>query len=140
MTWRMPRGFWAYLALQVPDILLAGIILFLAHRWAGLPAMWAMGLFLLWVAKDLAVYPLLRDLWRPPRFGPETLVGARGIAQDRLSPQGQVRLNGELWQAEALRPEDTILAGAAVVVRASRGLTLLVEAEGPPGDRRMSLP
>lgn len=127
------RAFWGYLLLQVPDILLAGLILLLLHRLAGLPPWGAIGLFAVWVIKDLALYWPLRDAFAPPRTGPESLIGARAVAQEPLAPAGFVKLGGELWRAEAVRPHPSIATGMGVVVRARRGLTLLVEAEGPSG-------
>jgi membrane-bound serine protease (ClpP class) len=57
-------------------------------------------------------------------IGPEALVGAIGIAQQPISPQGQILVHGELWQAES---ESPVSPGEHVRVRAVRGLTLLVE-------------
>jgi membrane protein implicated in regulation of membrane protease activity len=134
VAWRVPRGFWAYLLLQIPDILLAGLILLLLHWWVGLSLEWALGLFALWVLTNLAMYPLLRDVFAPPRFGPETLIAARTLAREPLAPRGYILLRGELWRAETLRPQEAIAPGTVLTVRARRGLTLLVEAEGSVGD------
>lgn len=125
--------FWTYLILQLPGVLLAGVILLLLYRWGVLPLAWAIGLFVAWAAKDLAFYPLVKDAFAPTRTGPESLLGARAVAQEPLAPAGFVKLGGELWRAEAVRPYPSIAAGMGVVVCARRGLTLLVEAEGPPG-------
>lgn len=57
-------------------------------------------------------------------MGPDALVGQTGIAQQPLSPTGQVLVHGELWQAEAPTP---IASGERVLIRAVRSLTLLVE-------------
>ena len=135
MTWYAPRGFWPYLLLQIPDIVLAGIVLLLLHTWAGLSRDWAVVLFGLWIVKDIAMYPLLRDAFAPSRTGPDTFIGARGIAAESLAPGGYVRLAGELWAAESLSPGgEGIPMGSPVIVRGARGLTLLVEAEerSPP--------
>lgn len=75
------------------------------------------------------MYLLLRNTFVPLRVGPETLEGARAIAQERLAPRGHVRLGGEIWQAESLRPQANITPGTPVIVRGTRGLTLLVEPE-----------
>jgi membrane protein implicated in regulation of membrane protease activity len=129
MNGRTPGAFWAYLILQVPDILLAGLILFGLHRWAGLPSGWAVGAFVVWVAKDIAMYPLVRGVFGPARTGAEAFIGARGVVMDAIAPLGYVRLDGELWRAESVQPRQAIPAGAPVVVRAVQGLTFLVEAE-----------
>lgn len=130
------RGvFWAYLLLQVPDTALAGLILFVLHRWAGLPTAWAVGAFVVWIVKDIAMYPVVRSVFAPARTGPEAFIGARGIVADALAPLGYVTLSGELWRAESLRPQRAIPVGAPVVVRAVQGLTFLVEAATPDADQ-----
>lgn len=60
---------------------------------------------------------------RKARVGVETLVGVIGVAVGELRPAGQVKVNGEIWNA---RCDDGCDAGAAVVVRAIDGLTLSV--------------
>jgi membrane protein implicated in regulation of membrane protease activity len=135
MTRRAPGAFWAYLVLQVPDTLLAGLILFALHRWAGLPYGWAVLAFVVWVVKDIAMYPVVRGVFGPARTGAEAFIGARGVVMDSIAPLGYVRLDGELWRAESAQPRQEIPAGAPVVVRAVQGLTFLVEAETAGADR-----
>ncbi len=127
---RQRQGSFDYLVLQVPDIILAAAILWALHRWAGLPARWAVALFVLWVLKDLAMYAVLRRTLVPPATGPEALVGIRAITREALAPRGYVRVGSELWLAETAHPHEVIAPETPVVVRASRGLTLLVDAEG----------
>src|SRR3990170_3910700 len=124
MRWR--RGFGSYALLQLPGLLLAGAILAMAHRWAGLPVAWAVGLFLLYVAKEVVVAVALRDVLTAPPMGPAPAIGARGVAQDRLAPRGCVRIGAELWTAEAWAADRAIPAGSDVVVRGRRGLVLVV--------------
>ena len=135
MSRRGSGVFWAYLLLQFPDIILAGVILFVLHRWAGLPYGWAVGAFVVWIVKDIAMYPLVRSAFAPARTGAEAFIGARAVVTDALAPLGYVRLDGELWRAESLPPRQAIPAGAPVAVRAVHGLTFLVE-PAAPGDRR----
>ena len=61
---------------------------------------------------------------RKAKVGASALVGVTGVAMDPLSPQGQVRINGEIWRA---RCDVGCEAGASIVVRAVDGLTLEVE-------------
>ena len=61
---------------------------------------------------------------REASVGVESLVGKRGVAVDTLWPQGQVRVNGELWKAHC---EGGCEPGAAVVVRGIDGLVLEVD-------------
>ena len=76
------------------------------------------GLFLFVVAAGV------RALGRPPFTGAEGLVGRTGTVRERLGPEGQVMVSGELWRAvvegEPLEP------GAQVRVMAVDGLTLRV--------------
>ncbi|HEY6447404.1 MAG TPA: nodulation protein NfeD [Acidobacteriaceae bacterium] len=71
---------------------------------------------------------LVRLAWRARRnkvlIGPEALVGAVGVVQRAIAPQGQILVHGELWLATAPAP---VPAGETVRVRAVEGLTLLVE-------------
>ncbi|MET0560501.1 MAG: NfeD family protein [Gaiellaceae bacterium] len=61
---------------------------------------------------------------RKAAVGANALVGATGVALDELGPEGQVRVNGEIWRA---RCESGCASGASIVVRAVDGLTLEVE-------------
>jgi membrane protein implicated in regulation of membrane protease activity len=115
--------FQRYLLLQVPGWLVVAAALAVLHWLTGWPLWIVPGGVAVAVAKDLAMYRVVRDTLRPPRRG---LVGARGRAVERLAPRGYVRVEGELWQAEA--GGGPIEAGAAIVVREARGLTLRVEA------------
>ncbi|MBV8282816.1 MAG: nodulation protein NfeD [Candidatus Eremiobacteraeota bacterium] len=56
--------------------------------------------------------------------GPQALVGNIAIAQQPLTPRGQVLIHGELWQAESAHPA---APGDPVRVRSIDGLTLLVD-------------
>ena len=70
------------------------------------------GLFLWWSKRRRAL------------VGVEVLVGKKGVAVGDLWPEGQVKVNGELWRA---RCDGGCDAGTAVVVRRIDGLTLEVE-------------
>lgn len=57
--------------------------------------------------------------------GVENLVGSTGEVAERLTPSGQIRVLGELWQA---RSSSELPPGSRVRVVAVHGLTLEVEA------------
>lgn len=90
------------------------------------------GLFLWWSQR------------RRSAVGVDTLVGRPATVLTALAPRGQVRVAGEIWQAESPQPVDP---GVAVVVRAVHGLTLEVEpalrsdpsGESAPGERHEHL-
>jgi membrane protein implicated in regulation of membrane protease activity len=61
--------------------------------------------------------------WRP-QTGAEAMIGARAEVVSPCRPTGQVRLNGELWEATCEEGADV---RDEVIVRAIDGLTLLVD-------------
>ena len=63
---------------------------------------------------------------RRAAVGVEALIGRAGVATTDLWPEGQVKVDGELWQA---RCEGGADAGTRVVVTGIEGLTLTVEPE-----------
>jgi membrane protein implicated in regulation of membrane protease activity len=62
---------------------------------------------------------------RRTSVGVETLVGRRGVAVGELSPEGQVKVDGEIWRARS--DAGRCAAGTPVVVRSVEGLTLVVD-------------
>ena len=63
------------------------------------------------------------QIWAP-RFGPETLIGARGRALTDCRPTGTVRVQSEEWQA---RCDAGVNTGDPVRVLSREGLVLVVE-------------
>jgi membrane-bound serine protease (ClpP class) len=61
---------------------------------------------------------------RRAAVGAETLVGRRAVAVGALTPEGQVKVDGELWRA---RSAGYAAPGTPVVVTGVDGLTLEVE-------------
>lgn len=57
------------------------------------------------------------------RVGVQMLVGRTAVALGAIAPRGQVRVDGEIWEA---RSESPVASGDDVVVSAVDGLTLLV--------------
>jgi membrane-bound ClpP family serine protease len=64
---------------------------------------------------------------RRAQVGIETLVGRTAITVGRLDRQGQVKLDGEIWDA---RIDGAVGVGVPVVVVGVDRLTLLVEHDG----------
>ena len=119
-----------YLLFQLPGWVLAAVILSGLRYWVGIPGWVALGLFVLWVAKDLVMYPLLRTAYESGvKTGAEQLIGTRGVAQSELSPRVYVHVRGELWQAEVKPSDDPLAPGSPVKVLAAEGMTLIVKAE-----------
>jgi membrane protein implicated in regulation of membrane protease activity len=95
-----------------------------------LPSPW--GFVVVACALVVDVFEVSVGLWYSKRrratVGTDALLGLTGVAVGDLFPEGQVKVNGEIWRA---RCEAGCDAGAAVVVRAVNGLTLEVEPATP---------
>lgn len=127
--WRL-RPLTKYLLIQIPGWILVVAALLLIRRWVDLPAWAAIGVFLLWVIKDLALFPFVRPAFESRgTSGIARLVGAQGVAEESLAPSGYIRVGGELWRAEALEIDEPIPRGSRVRVQEVRGLTLLIRPE-----------
>jgi membrane-bound serine protease (ClpP class) len=80
------------------------------------------------VASTFLLRAMLAARRTPLRAGPQTLMGAHGVAETTLDPLGRVRVRGESWSAESVG--DPVPAGTPVLIVAVRGLTLDVFPEG----------
>ena len=118
--------------MQIPGwLLLLVLVLFLRSR-VELSTLAASVLLGLAVVKDLLLYPFLRRAHEgDSRTGAERLVGARGVAATALTPQGYIRVRGELWRAESQPLTRPVPEGSIVRVTAGRNLTLTVERDLP---------
>lgn len=116
-----------YTLFQLPGWAIAAVLL----RWLWPKTGWSarveLALFALWVAKDFALYPLVRRSYgaRPP-VGSDGLIGLTAIAHATLDPGGYVRVRGELWRAEVPRDQAPVAPGTSLRVTAAGGMTLYV--------------
>ncbi len=89
---------------------------------------WPWGLIAVVVAAALDIAETGVFMWwskrRKSTVGVETIVGRRGVAVGRLWPEGQIKVDGEIWRARCPGGCD---AGTDVVVRSVEGLTLVVD-------------
>jgi membrane-bound serine protease (ClpP class) len=95
-----------------------------------LPSPWGIVVVLCGLVLDLAEVGI--GLWWNKRrktttVGVETLVGKSAVSVGELRPDGQVRVDGEIWRA---RCETGCDAGSELVVTAVDGLTLEVVPAG----------
>ena len=74
-----------------------------------------------------------RVLKKQAMVGLPTMIGTRGKAVSALNPEGQVRIKGELWGAEAI--DRHVNQGENILVVGQDGLKLLVRW---PGDGQKS--
>lgn len=127
---RRPRTLAKYLMVQVPGWILAAVGVALLKQWIDFPLWAALGILLLWVIKDVVLYPFVRRAYESTgKTGAEQLIGAEGIAAEELAPSGYIRVGRELWRAEALGTDKPIAPGSRVRVQGVRGLTLLIQPE-----------
>jgi membrane protein implicated in regulation of membrane protease activity len=100
------------------------IALFLAIFF--IPEPW--GLIVVGVAAVIDIVETLVFMWWSKRrrvsVGVTSLVGKPGVALSELWPDGQVKVDGEIWRA---RCDGGCDAGTKVVVRSVDGLTLVVD-------------
>lgn len=116
-----------YVLLQLPALAVLVVLLVLVKRWIDLPSWFIWGLIGLWIAKDIALFPLTWRAYDQDRArAASSMVGVRGIAEERLAPSGYIRVHGELWQAELAADSHPVERGERVRIQGIRGLTLLV--------------
>jgi membrane protein implicated in regulation of membrane protease activity len=116
-----------YLRFQIPGTVALAAALVAAVRYDLVDVPAAGALQLLWIAKDLVLYPLLKRAYEPGGHGyTSRLLGARALAREDLAPRGYVSVAGELWRAEARDEDGPIRAGERVVVTGAVGTRLLV--------------
>jgi len=80
-----------------------------------------LGLFMLFVIERAS-----QTRGAPVRYGPEDLAGMDGDVRVPLRPEGQVFVDGALWQARLEDPESRLGIGEKVTVTEVKGLTLIV--------------
>jgi membrane protein implicated in regulation of membrane protease activity len=109
----------AILAALILIITLILALLFLPSPWNVL----AVALAAVWEV-CFAVVGIRWSRRRKSQVGVHTLVGKLGEASTALAPRGQVKINGEIWEARA---SQNTRAGDTVRVTHVDGLTLVVE-------------
>ncbi len=122
-----------YGLLQLPAMALLLMALLLVQRWIDIPDWVFRGSIIVWIAKDVVLFFFT---WRAYDWNGagsnHSMIGARGITQDRLAPSGFIHIRGELWKAEVWGGGRPIEKRENVEVREIIGLTLLVQ----PCDRQ----
>jgi membrane protein implicated in regulation of membrane protease activity len=121
-----------YILLNIPELAAAVLILIIIQHWVALPTWLFWSIIGFWIVKDVLMFPFVwraYDWDRSLQSGP--MIGARGIARQRLAPSGYVRIKGELWRAERFGKGPPIEAGQAVRVEKREGLTVFVVPAAP---------
>jgi len=120
-----------YLLLQLPALAMLVAVLLILDHWLALSAQLFWGVLLLWVVKDLLLFPLVWRAYQPtPAAGHQRLIGQTAVAVEPLSPSGYARISGELWSCR-LEAGGSLPVGSEVTVTGLNGLTLLVRPAPP---------
>jgi hypothetical protein len=105
-----------YVRFQIPGWIIAAIGLTALWYWEILLHWTAVICFSGWVLKDFVLYPLVRSGYETKaKTGLQALVGARGMAEDDLVPEGYVRVR---VNSGTLLPAN--LSGGSLAAAASR--------------------
>jgi membrane-bound serine protease (ClpP class) len=107
------------------------LILVLILALVFLPLPWALLVIALTAVLELSLwfFGVRYSRRRRAQVGVQTMIGTVGEAITALTPDGQVKVDGEIWQAHG-PPE--IRAGDAVRITGVKGLTLEVERTQSP--------
>ena len=122
------QGARAYFARELLElVVLIGVLVVFEHFytlpvpvWIGLPIGKALFSVLFYFIF------LRRMLSRRPHHAPDRLVGKVGIVVSRLAPEGQIRIQGEIWSAIS-RNTGAVASGREVRVQGLEGRRLIVE-------------
>ncbi len=122
------QTFARYLAFQLPSWLIIAGASWLLYEWADMSLAWGALVLLLWIAKDLALFPFVRDSYRhdPHRPG-EELMGQLAEVVVPLDTRGWVRVGAERWQAAISEEGPSVPIGTRVRICGLRDHTLLVK-------------
>ena len=116
------QRYWLY---QLPGIVVVAALTAVAAQWLSLPPWACVAATVLWIAKDAALYPVVKASYQAGSpTGPASLIGSIGTARDALDPIGLIKIGPELWKAKSSSPA---AAGDVVRVVGCSGMTLLVE-------------
>ena len=124
------RIYLRYLLLMVPGLVILILVLMIVEHWVVMPAWLFWSVIFLWLVKEVIIFPFVWHAHDPDRPGlSRTMIGARGIAKERLNPDGYILVGGELWKAERIETEQPIERGEHVRVVKMEGLKLFVVLE-----------
>ena len=99
------------------------LILFFILSWFGIEMpIWL--IIILAIVFSIITYVLYRTLKKNPLLGFENMVGKNGIAVNKITRDGTIKIGRELWAAKA--SQENIEVGEEVTVIAQTGLKLTV--------------
>ncbi|MGD9488039.1 MAG: NfeD family protein [Calditrichaceae bacterium] len=130
----MKKGEWTkkilirYVFLQIPGIVILSTILFAAGEWIAYPVWINIAIISLWLIKDVLLFPHVWHSYDPSRPArSNNLIGGKGITNERLNPEGMIRVGGELWRARLSDEAKPVEKGEHVIIKEVQGLVLIVD-------------
>lgn len=123
-----------YVLLQIPGWALAVPAVLLVLSWGWINATAAGLVIMLWLAKDILLYPLYRSALRVDSAGSsgvEVMVGRVGHCRTEVNGRGMIEVQGERWLARSAN-QTRIAPGLRVQVVGYDGLVLQVLAVDRP--------
>lgn len=131
----------ARLVLAIISTSLEEVAIYVIWRWLlpefgiKLPFQVLIGVMVAWVAFGIWLFIFTtRTLGKQVPVGLPSMIGTKGKVASRLSPEGMVRIKGELWGATSAGGD--IDAGEEVVVVSEDGLMLSVRRAGDSRTKR----
>jgi len=118
-----------YVMLQLPGLGALILLLVLVESWTDLPGWVLWSAPILWVLKDIVLFPFVWRAYLPALSEESRLIGETGVAKQRLAPSGYIFIRGELWKAELEKSQrvDSVEEGEQVLVVGKEGFTLFVK-------------
>ncbi|HIH97245.1 MAG TPA: hypothetical protein HA346_06010 [Thermoplasmata archaeon] len=113
-----------FLLSSLDEIAIGVALILLIHYFMDL-SWWVYGSIIVALAVVLTIkLYIFYPQFRKPRVGKEGMIGLLGKVVEPLVPEGQVRIEGEIWTAKSI--EGKIDRGEDIKVVGSDGLKLLV--------------
>ena len=116
-----------YVVLQIPTTVLVIMIAIFIDQKLAIPSWLFWCVIVGTILKDVILFPFV---WRSyDSRATHPMIGEHGVAVDRLSPEGYVRIQGVLWQARLSEGCGSVGIGEGVRVEKAQGIKLTVKPE-----------
>ena len=113
-----------FILLIIDEVLIVGFFIFLfIYLGLNLQIVGILTIILVLIVAFMA-YIFIPQLKRPVT-GVEGMIGLPGVSLEALDPIGQVRIKGEIWNAESIN--GTIKRGEKIIVEKVKNLNLVVK-------------
>ena len=124
------RVYIRYGLLAIPGTVVLILVLIIAQHWVPIPFWLRITLILLWIAKEVILFPFIWRAYDHNRSEvSSSMIGKRGLTREKLAPVGYIQVQGELWQAEIMPGEPSIEKDKWVRIKNIEGLKLFVVPE-----------